>query len=158
MKVSKERSVGGGVSSSGSPISNGVLRFVDILISRFVSLNIGVGSLNKSLFSSFIKGNINIHALGIVVLNRKTSCVVWQVCPFLQESPLYTDHTANGIALLWAPRPFNLRSGRTRRNIDVPLVKSWYREHCPPGQPVKVPYPPPMYIPVLRIRDVYPGS
>jgi pre-mRNA-processing factor 8 len=20
----------------------------------------------------------------------------------------------------------------------VPLVKSWYREHCPPGQPVKV--------------------
>ena len=61
-----------------------------------------------------------------------------QVCPFLQESPLYTDHTANGIALLWAPRPFNLRSGRTRRNIDIPLVKSWYREHCPPGQPVKV--------------------
>lgn len=29
-------------------------------------------------------------------------------------------------------------SGRTRRAIDVPLVKSWYREHCPPGQPVKV--------------------
>jgi len=28
--------------------------------------------------------------------------------------------------------------GRTRRAIDVPLVKSWYREHCPPGQPVKV--------------------
>jgi hypothetical protein len=71
--------------------------------------------------------------------------VISQVCPFLQESPLYTDHTANGIALLWAPRPFNLRSGRTRRNIDVPLVKSWYREHCPPGQPVKVPYLRPMY-------------
>lgn len=61
-----------------------------------------------------------------------------EVVPFLQESPLYTDHTANGIALLWAPRPFNLRSGRTRRNIDIPLVKNWYREHCPPGQPVKV--------------------
>jgi pre-mRNA-processing factor 8 len=29
-------------------------------------------------------------------------------------------------------------SGRCRRAIDVPLVKSWYREHCPPGQPVKV--------------------
>lgn len=28
--------------------------------------------------------------------------------------------------------------GRCRRAIDVPLVKSWYREHCPPGQPVKV--------------------
>lgn len=29
-------------------------------------------------------------------------------------------------------------SGRCRRALDVPLVKSWYREHCPPGQPVKV--------------------
>lgn len=28
--------------------------------------------------------------------------------------------------------------GRTRRAIDVPLVKNWYMEHCPPGQPVKV--------------------
>lgn len=34
------------------------------------------------------------------------------VQPFLQETPLYTDNTANGIALLWAPRPFNLRSGK----------------------------------------------
>ena len=51
---------------------------------------------------------------------------------------MYTDNTANGIALLWAPRPFNLRSGFTRRALDVPLVKTWYREHCPPGQPVKV--------------------
>lgn len=33
------------------------------------------------------------------------------VQPFLQETPLYTDNTANGISLLWAPRPFNLRSG-----------------------------------------------
>lgn len=61
-----------------------------------------------------------------------------EVQPFLQETPVYTDNTANGIALLWAPRPFNMRSGRCRRAIDVPLVKSWYREHCPPGQPVKV--------------------
>ena len=50
------------------------------------------------------------------------------VTPFLQDVPLYTDNTANGIALLWAPRPFNLRSGRTRRAIDVPLVKSWYNK------------------------------
>eukprot|EP00106_Octopus_bimaculoides_P022674 XP_014790116.1 PREDICTED: pre-mRNA-processing-splicing factor 8 [Octopus bimaculoides] len=57
---------------------------------------------------------------------------------FMQETPLYTDNTANGISLLWAPRPFNLRSGKTRRAIDVPLVKSWYREHCPAGMPVKV--------------------
>ena len=47
------------------------------------------------------------------------------VKPLLQESPLYTDNTANGIALLWAPRPFNLRSSRTRRAVDVPLVKTW---------------------------------
>lgn len=35
------------------------------------------------------------------------------VSPFLQETALYTDNTANGIALLWAPRPFNMRSGKT---------------------------------------------
>lgn len=58
--------------------------------------------------------------------------------PFFNETPLYTDNTANGIALLWAPRPFCLRSGSTRRALDVPLVKSWYREHCPAGMPVKV--------------------
>ena len=58
--------------------------------------------------------------------------------PFLRDTPLYTDNTSNGIALLWAPRPFNLRSGRARRSIDIPLVKMWYCEHCPPGQPVKV--------------------
>ncbi len=61
-----------------------------------------------------------------------------EVVPFLQGCPLYSDNTANGISLLWAPRPFDLRSGRTRRALDVPLVKSWYREHCPSGQPVKV--------------------
>ena len=78
------------------------------------------------------------------------------VQPFLHESPLYSDNTANGIALMWAPRPYNLRSSNTRRAVDVPLVKSWsvvlcdclflstkhhvyrYREHCPAGQPVKV--------------------
>lgn len=47
------------------------------------------------------------------------------VQPFMQETPLYSDNTANGIALLWAPRPFNLRSGHTRRAMDIPLVKSW---------------------------------
>lgn len=58
--------------------------------------------------------------------------------PFLQDTPLYTDNTANGIALLWAPRPFCLRSARTRRALDIPLVKTWYREHCPSAHPVKV--------------------
>lgn len=58
--------------------------------------------------------------------------------PLFDDLPLYSDNTANGIGLIWAPRPFNLRSGRTRRSIDVPLVKTWYREHCPSGMPVKV--------------------
>ena len=61
-----------------------------------------------------------------------------EISPLLSSVPLYTDNTANGIALLWAPRPYNKRSGRTRRALDVPLVKTWYKEHCPPGQPVKV--------------------
>ncbi|ODN04627.1 Pre-mRNA-processing-splicing factor 8 [Orchesella cincta] len=58
--------------------------------------------------------------------------------PLLSSLPLYSDNTANGIALLWSPRPYNMRSGRTRRSLDIPLVKTWYKEHCPPGQPVKV--------------------
>ncbi|KAG2447155.1 hypothetical protein HYH02_007901 [Chlamydomonas schloesseri] len=58
--------------------------------------------------------------------------------PLLGESPLYTDNTASGIALLWAPAPFNRRSGHTRRAFDVPLVNCWFQEHCPPTYPVKV--------------------
>eukprot|EP00961_Rhodomonas_salina_P223788 3026004-Rhodomonas_salina.2 len=61
-----------------------------------------------------------------------------EVAPLLEETPLYTDNTANGIALYWAPYPFNKRSGVTRRCIDVPLVKEWFQEHCPPNHPVKV--------------------
>ncbi|EXX60267.1 Prp8p [Rhizophagus irregularis DAOM 197198w] len=61
-----------------------------------------------------------------------------KVVPFLEDRPLYTDTTADGIALWWAPYPFNKRSGRMRRAEDIPLVKNWYLEHCPPGQPVKV--------------------
>ncbi|KAJ2101466.1 hypothetical protein GGI09_001740, partial [Coemansia sp. S100] len=57
---------------------------------------------------------------------------------FLEDQPLETENTANGIALYWAPHPFSARSGRTRRAMDVPLVKDWYMEHCPQGQPVKV--------------------
>ena len=60
------------------------------------------------------------------------------VAPLLYRRPLMTDTTAQGIALLWAPAPFNARSGRTKRAIDVPLVSDWFKEHCPSGQPVKV--------------------
>ncbi|KAF9981068.1 Pre-mRNA-processing-splicing factor 8 [Mortierella antarctica] len=61
-----------------------------------------------------------------------------EVEPFLAEESLYTDNTANGIGLYWAPHPFNKRSGRMRRAQDIPLVQSWYLEHCPSGQPTKV--------------------
>jgi pre-mRNA-processing factor 8 len=56
----------------------------------------------------------------------------------LGSTPLYTENTSHAISLYWAPRPFNLRAGRTRRAHDVPLVNSWYHEHCPPNYPVKV--------------------
>ena len=58
--------------------------------------------------------------------------------PFLLKRPLYTERTADGIALWWAPHPFNTRSGRTRRTIDVPLVSKWFMERCPSNYPVKV--------------------
>ena len=58
--------------------------------------------------------------------------------PFLAEEELYTSETSSAIALWWAPFPFDRRSGRMVRAQDVPLVKQWYLEHCPQGQPVKV--------------------
>ncbi|QKX53540.1 uncharacterized protein TRUGW13939_00619 [Talaromyces rugulosus] len=58
--------------------------------------------------------------------------------PLLADEELYNSDTASAISLLWAPYPFDRRSGRMVRAQDVPLVKQWYLEHCPQGQPVKV--------------------
>eukprot|EP01116_Phalansterium_solitarium_P013287 TRINITY_DN3060_c0_g1_i1.p1 TRINITY_DN3060_c0_g1~~TRINITY_DN3060_c0_g1_i1.p1 ORF type:complete len:1968 (+),score=834.25 TRINITY_DN3060_c0_g1_i1:213-6116(+) len=58
--------------------------------------------------------------------------------PLLPATELYSHNTAAGIGLYWAPRPFNSRTGRTRRAVDVPLVANWYHEHCPADHPVKV--------------------
>ena len=58
--------------------------------------------------------------------------------PFLADEEVYTSETASAIALWWAPYPFDRRSGRMVRAQDVALVKQWYLEHCPQGQPVKV--------------------
>ena len=58
--------------------------------------------------------------------------------PFLADEELYTSETSSAIALWWAPFPFDRRSSRMVRAQDVPLVKQWYLEHCPQGQPVKV--------------------
>lgn len=48
--------------------------------------------------------------------------------PLLSSEPLSTSRTAPGISLYFAPRPFHMRSGRTRRTIDVPLIGHWARE------------------------------
>ncbi|KAG8779467.1 pre-mRNA-splicing factor 8 [Ceratobasidium sp. 428] len=61
-----------------------------------------------------------------------------EIEPFLRDSPLENDQTADAIALWWALAPYDTRSGRTRRAQDVPLVKNWYLEHCPPNQVTKV--------------------
>ncbi|TLS31346.1 hypothetical protein PpBr36_03623 [Pyricularia pennisetigena] len=58
--------------------------------------------------------------------------------PFLDGEDLYNEDTASAIQLWWAPFPFDRRSGRMVRAQDVPLIKQWYLEHCPPKQPVKV--------------------
>lgn len=58
--------------------------------------------------------------------------------PILMETALYTRDTAAGIELYHAPHPFNRRTGRMRRNLDIPLINSWYKEHCNPDYPVKV--------------------
>jgi pre-mRNA-processing factor 8 len=51
--------------------------------------------------------------------------------PLMTELPLYTENTTNGINLFWAPKPFNQRTGRSRRNFDIPLVSQWFKERCP---------------------------
>ncbi|KAK5722763.1 pre-mRNA-splicing factor 8 [Elasticomyces elasticus] len=61
-----------------------------------------------------------------------------EVEPFMADKELYNDDTASAIALWWAPFPFDRRSGKMVRAQDVPLVKQWYLEHVPAGQPVKV--------------------
>ena len=58
--------------------------------------------------------------------------------PLFAERPLFNENTANGIMLYHAPKPFNQRTGKTRRCIDVPLVAHWFKERCPQGHPVKV--------------------
>ena len=59
-----------------------------------------------------------------------------EVEPLLADKPLGNMLAAKGIALWWAPDPYNPRSGWVRRAQDVPLVKNWYIEHCLPGHKV----------------------
>ncbi|KAL9609088.1 MAG: hypothetical protein Q9167_006120 [Letrouitia subvulpina] len=71
-------------------------------------------------------------------LEDEDTTVSDEVKPLLVDQELSTSETSSAIALWWAPYPFNRRSGRMVRAQDVPLVKQWYLEHCPQGQPVKV--------------------
>jgi pre-mRNA-processing factor 8 len=50
------------------------------------------------------------------------------VDPILADAPLSTPNTASGVMLYWAPHPFDRRSGRTRRVVDVPLINHWFRD------------------------------
>ncbi|KAK3074000.1 pre-mRNA-splicing factor 8, partial [Teratosphaeriaceae sp. CCFEE 6253] len=61
-----------------------------------------------------------------------------EVEPFMSDDALFQEDTASAIALWWAPFPFDRRSGKMVRAQDVSLVKQWYLEHVPAGQPVKV--------------------
>jgi len=61
-----------------------------------------------------------------------------ELAPFLDDEQLYDATTSRAIALLFAPIPFDQRTGRTRRAIDVTLVAPWFKERCDPKNPVKV--------------------
>ena len=70
--------------------------------------------------------------------NKKQEVNKYPFKLLLAEYPLYTKNTLSGISLLWAPSPFNKKSGRTRRAYDIPLISNWFRERCPNDYPVKV--------------------
>ena len=73
--------------------------------------------------------------------NSQPRTLAQHVEPLLIDYPLSTHATLPGLTLYHAPRPFNLRSGPTRRVIDIPLIAHWYRERVNTGEhnyPVKV--------------------
>ena len=61
----------------------------------------------------------------------------FDLLPFYSDYGLETEHTINGISLYHAPWPFQ-PTGYTIRRQDVPVIKNWYLQRCPPNQPVKV--------------------
>lgn len=57
--------------------------------------------------------------------------------PVLAHRPLYTDATQSGIDLYHAERPFNQKTGHTRRPQDVPFLADWYKDRAPGDVPIK---------------------
>ncbi|KAF1990334.1 pre-mRNA-processing-splicing factor 8 [Aulographum hederae CBS 113979] len=72
------------------------------------------------------------------LLKDKSFRLPREVKAFMEDDDLATEDTTSAISLWWAPHPFGKRSGRMVRAQDVPLVKQWYLQHVPGGQPVKV--------------------
>eukprot|EP00760_Papus_ankaliazontas_P008488 PhM_4_TR13843/c0_g1_i1/m.79014/K12856/PRPF8, PRP8; pre-mRNA-processing factor 8 len=58
--------------------------------------------------------------------------------PFLHDTPISGPNTSEALNVYWAPEPFCHRSGEVSRVVDVSLVQSWFREHCPEEYPIKV--------------------
>merc|ERR1712224_438237 len=71
-------------------------------------------------------------------INNSKSIRSLNISPFFDNEPVYTINTSSALALIWAPRPFHLRSGNTRRAYDIPLANQWYFERLPAGLPVKI--------------------
>ena len=80
----------------------------------------------------------NINKTKTTKPNKPIKQIKTIIEPYLYNLELYTDKTSTGIALLFAPRPFNNRSGNTRRSLDIALISHWFKERCPQGYPVKV--------------------
>ena len=57
--------------------------------------------------------------------------------PFGADFELDNEEIRSAVELLWAPFPFNQRSGRTTRVMDIPLVAHWYLERTPFEYPTK---------------------
>ena len=57
--------------------------------------------------------------------------------PFLNEAPLFNEDTTNAINIYCATDPFNRRTGM-RKNYDMALTSSLFREKCSQGYLVKV--------------------
>lgn len=58
--------------------------------------------------------------------------------PLLCEESLSLDETKESMAILFAPHPFNKRSGNTVRAQDAALIKKWYLQHPERESPTKV--------------------